>query len=174
MADLPSNSGFPRQAIRTGQTKSSYGGSDSPVARKTPSKWGNRPSTEETVVLLGASPVVGKSVHEHKIKEIVEDKTSITVGVGSVGKQSSSGCDNNGYGYGMYAIGFIILFIIIFLIVLAAFYFARPDCVTTKSCDSDNDDQELDFWKAGIFAFIIAIIFVIIIAALCYACSGRQ
>ena len=175
MADLPSNPGFPRLA-RTGQNKSPYGGSDSPVLqRKTPNKWGNRQSDVETVAILG-SPVVGKSVHEHTIKETVEDKTSISVGSssGGGGKHGSSHHESSGYGYGMYAIGFIVLFIIIFLIVLAALYFARPECVTTESCDSGNKDGELDFWKAGICAFIIAIIFVIIIAALCYACSGRH
>lgn len=162
MADLT----FPRGPIR-GTPKSPYGiGSESPVMRKSPSRWANRGTDDgETTVVM--TPMSGKVEHTQKVTETIEDKTVVAIG-DKKGQQKTGG---DSYGYGMYAIGFIVLFIIIFLIVLAAFYFARPECVTRESCDSGNDDRELDFWRAGIYAFIIAIIFVIIIAALVYSCS---
>lgn len=178
MADLSTSPGFPRAPLRTAQNKSPYGGSDSPVQRKSPSKWGNRQTGDESIAAF-ESPIIGKTVHEHKITEKIEDKTSISVGTTSSSGSTGKGCDNNSnkYGYGVYAIGFIVLFIIIFLIVLAALYFGNAECVSkdSRDCGTDNgkDDYEVDFWKAGIFAFIIAIIIVILIAGLCYACSSK-
>jgi hypothetical protein len=138
-------------------------GGESPTMRKSPStKWSERVDGGVTVAV--STPLDAKAEHVHKVTETVEDKTVVKAD----GHHKGSG------GYGMYAIGFIVLFIFIFIIVLAAFFFARPEFVTCQSSDSgSSDDRELDFWKAGIFAFIIAIIFVILVLGIWAACARR-
>jgi hypothetical protein len=75
------------------------------------------------------------------------------------------------WGYGL-LIWIIFLFIIILIIVMAVFWFVQPSCVS-KKCDDDDDKDELDMFRACMYAFGIAIFITVLLAGLylCFMCA---
>ena len=77
-------------------------------------------------------------------------------------KHKKSGCSGS-----TFAIILFVIFIIILFVALGGFWYSQPDC-----CSSDTDNgRDFSFAAAGLYAFLIALIFVIIIGAAWYACS---
>ena len=99
--------------------------------------------------------IVKESVKEEADCEPVKDK-----------------CDEKRHtGYGRHALGLIVLFIIVLLLVFGGFFFMKP---SWASCRNDQtDEDELDFWKVALYAIIITIVIVILIALIYWAISRR-
>jgi hypothetical protein len=162
-----------------GYDRGSYAaaGQESPCMRKGSSpnntKWATRKTgnesiviTEQTTAKITTPAVQGQTTHTREVSETIKDEKCV---------KPSSDCDDKkstGCGNGVYAIGFIVLFIFIFIIIFAGFSFCRPQCVTQNSCDDGNNNGELDNWRAGIYAFIGALIFVILIGAIFWGMSS--
>lgn len=77
-------------------------------------------------------------------------------------KHKKSGCSGS-----TFAIILFVIFIIILFIALGGFWYCQPDF-----CSGETDGEKgFSFAAAGLYAFLIALFFVIVIGAAWYACS---
>ena len=97
------------------------------------------------------------SVKEDGHKEHCEKKA-----VKTEKKEKKSRCSNTGFGIILF-----VIFIIILFIVIGGLWYVQPDCV----CGGSGSDREFSLASAGLYAFIIALFFILIIGAAWWACS---
>jgi len=74
----------------------------------------------------------------------------------------TSGCSGT-----TFAVILFIIFIIILFVALGGFWYCQPEC-----CTSDNEEggTDFNFVSAALYAFVIALFFIIIIGAAWYCC----
>jgi hypothetical protein len=76
--------------------------------------------------------------------------------------EKKSGCSGT-----TFAIILFVIFIIILFVALGGFWYCQPECVTS---DTESGGREFSLVSAALYAFVIALFFIIIIGAAWYCC----
>lgn len=172
---------FPRSPIR----------SQPPASRKLPSTQ-SPAAPPSKKVFFSETPVSNSyekygsenDTFEFSSKEKETYKDELKVSVSESGTKSHNDChehEEHGHhhekkgkehheeksGGTFFAIVLFIIFVVILFAVLGGLWYCKPECVTNEC---DDGSKEFNVLTAALYAFIVALVFIILIGAAWYCC----